>query len=147
MNIRWTFPILLALLGVPVTGSLGCQPTATTGGLESARARLRALADERLREHGLARSRTIAKARLYSTTGSIPDLSKVSSSRWLAGWSRLEEREDHVNDVVMGGVMGLVMGHTMANDGEPIRLFGGAILPFVDSVTGAGGLVWVTQFD
>ena len=46
----------------------------------------------------------------------------------------------------MGGIMGLVMGHAIANDGEPIRLFGGEILPFVDPAAGAGGLAWVKHF-
>lgn len=64
----------------------------------------------------------------------------------LVGWSRLEDGEHYLSDVVMGGIMGLVMGHTIANNGEPIRLFGGEIQPFVDPATGAGGLAWVTHF-
>ena len=64
----------------------------------------------------------------------------------LVGWSRLEDGEHYLSDVVMGGIMGLVMGHTIANDGEPLRLFGGEIQPFVDPIVGAGGLAWVTHF-
>ncbi len=64
----------------------------------------------------------------------------------LVGWTRLEDHEHYLSDVVMGGVMGLVIGHTIANDGQPPTLFGGHLAPYVDPWMGASGIAWVKQF-
>ena len=61
-------------------------------------------------------------------------------------YSRLEDGEHYLSDVVMGGVLGLVIGHTVANDGEPPRLFGGTILPYADQASGAMGIAWAKSF-
>lgn len=64
----------------------------------------------------------------------------------LVAWGRLEDGEHYLSDVVMGSVMGLVIGHTIAGDGEPISLFGGEIKPFVDPASRSTGLAWVKHF-
>ncbi len=60
-------------------------------------------------------------------------------------YARLEDGEHYLSDVVMGGVLGLVIGHTVANDGEPPQLFGGTIAPYADPVSGATGIAWVKR--
>ncbi len=63
----------------------------------------------------------------------------------LVAYERLESGEHYLSDVVMGGVMGLVIGHTVAGEHE-FELFGGEIVPYVDPYTGSSGLAWVTHF-
>lgn len=62
----------------------------------------------------------------------------------LVGMSRLEDGEHYLSDVVMGGVMGLVIGHAVAGEHD-FELFGGKILPFMDPNTGSSGLAWVKE--
>ncbi len=62
------------------------------------------------------------------------------------GYSRLEDQEHYLSDVVMGGILGLVVGHTIANDGEPPQLFGGSITPYADPRTASTGIAWVKSF-
>lgn len=64
----------------------------------------------------------------------------------LVGMSRLEDGEHYFSDVLMGGVLGLVVGHTIANDGKPPELFGGMLTPYVDPHAGATGVAWVKRF-
>ena len=61
-------------------------------------------------------------------------------------YARLEDRTHYLSDVIMGGVLGLVVGHTIAADGEPIELFGGRIVPYADQRSQSSGLAWVKQF-
>ena len=63
----------------------------------------------------------------------------------LVAIERLEDGEHYFSDVIMGGVMGLVIGHTVAGEHE-LRLFGGEILPYVDPQTGSSGIAWVRHF-
>jgi len=60
-------------------------------------------------------------------------------------WTRLEDREHHLSDVVMGSVLGLVVGHTVAAGGEPPKLFGGEIFPYADPMTGSTGIAWMKR--
>lgn len=61
----------------------------------------------------------------------------------LVAYGRLEENEHYLSDVVMGGVLGLVVGHTIANDNQPPELFGGRIVPYADPHTASTGLAWI----
>lgn len=63
----------------------------------------------------------------------------------LVAYERLEDGEHYLSDVVMGGVMGLVIGHAVAGERE-LELFGGRIMPYADPESGASGLAWVKQF-
>ena len=63
----------------------------------------------------------------------------------LVAYERLESNEHYLSDVVMGGVMGLVIGHTVAGEHE-FRLFGGEIVPYVDPYAGTSGIAWVRHF-
>ena len=63
----------------------------------------------------------------------------------LVGYERLESGEHYLSDVIMGGVMGLVIGHTVAGDRE-FELFGGEIQPYVDPYNGSSGIAWVKHF-
>ncbi|MCB9866811.1 MAG: phosphatase PAP2 family protein [Phycisphaerales bacterium] len=58
---------------------------------------------------------------------------------------RLDDGEHYASDVVMGAVMGLVIGHTVAGEHE-IELFGGRIVPYADPQTGASGIAWHLAF-
>ncbi len=60
-------------------------------------------------------------------------------------WTRLEDREHYLSDVVMGSVLGLVVGHTVASGGEPPKLFGGEIFPYADPMTGSTGVAWIKR--
>lgn len=61
----------------------------------------------------------------------------------LVGYSRLEDGEHYLSDVLMGGVLGLVIGHTLAADGQPPTLLGGRLVPYVDPPTQSTGIAWV----
>ena len=63
----------------------------------------------------------------------------------LVAIERLEDDEHYLSDVIMGGVMGLVIGHTVAGEHE-FKLFGGEILPYADPNTGSSGIAWVKHF-
>ena len=63
----------------------------------------------------------------------------------LVAMERLEDGEHYLSDVIMGGVMGLVIGHTVAGEHE-FTLFGGEIVPYVDPNTGSSGIAWVKRF-
>jgi hypothetical protein len=60
----------------------------------------------------------------------------------LVAYARLEDHEHYFSDVVFGGVLGLVIGHTVAADEEPLKLFGGDIVPYVDALSGRSGVGW-----
>lgn len=63
----------------------------------------------------------------------------------LVAMERLEDGEHYLSDVIMGGVMGLVIGHTVAGE-HKFEVFGGEILPYADPHTGSSGIAWVTHF-
>jgi membrane-associated phospholipid phosphatase len=63
----------------------------------------------------------------------------------LVAYERLESGEHYLSDVVMGGVMGLVIGHTVAGEHE-FELFGGEVVPYVDPQTNSSGVAWVRHF-
>ncbi len=63
----------------------------------------------------------------------------------LVGYERLESGEHYLSDVIMGAVMGLVIGHTVAGE-HKLEFLGGRIAPFVDPYTQTSGLAWVKSF-
>jgi hypothetical protein len=63
----------------------------------------------------------------------------------LVAIERLDDNEHYLSDVLMGGVMGLVIGHTVAGQHE-FKLFGGEVLPYADPNTGSSGVAWVKHF-
>jgi hypothetical protein len=63
----------------------------------------------------------------------------------LVAMERLENEEHYFSDVVMGAVLGLVVGHTVAAE-EELELFGGEIVPYADPITGSTGIAWVKHF-
>jgi len=63
----------------------------------------------------------------------------------LVAMERLEDDEHYLSDVIMGGVMGLVIGHTIAGE-HKFELFGGEILPYADPNTASSGIAWVKHF-
>jgi membrane-associated phospholipid phosphatase len=58
---------------------------------------------------------------------------------------RVDDGEHYFSDVVMGAVMGLVIGHTVAGE-HKLELFGGEIVPYADPTTGANGIAWHVSF-
>lgn len=58
---------------------------------------------------------------------------------------RLDDDEHYLSDVLMGSVMGLIIGHTVAGD-HKLEIFGGEIKPYSDPNIGATGLVWHKRF-
>jgi membrane-associated phospholipid phosphatase len=63
----------------------------------------------------------------------------------LVAMERLEDEEHYLSDVIMGGVMGLVIGHTVAGE-HKLELFGGEVVPYASPHTGSSGIAWVTHF-
>lgn len=66
----------------------------------------------------------------------------------LAGFgafTRLDDREHHLSDIVFGAALGWVIGHTVATGHEP-EIFGGKILPYADPVNATAGLMWAKSF-
>jgi membrane-associated phospholipid phosphatase len=53
------------------------------------------------------------------------------------GIERLDDREHYFSDVVMGGVMGMVIGHAVASGRDP-EFFGWKVLPYANPDSGAG---------
>ncbi|HEY3243914.1 MAG TPA: phosphatase PAP2 family protein [Phycisphaerae bacterium] len=64
----------------------------------------------------------------------------------LVGIARLEDHEHYLSDVLFGGVLGLVVGHTVAAD-KPLELFGGTIIPYADPYTASTGVAWWKKID
>jgi hypothetical protein len=64
----------------------------------------------------------------------------------LVAMSRLDDEEHYFSDVLMGAVLGLVVGHTVAGE-EQIEVFGGHIVPYADPDTGSAGIAWVKHFE
>jgi len=60
----------------------------------------------------------------------------------LAGIQRLDSREHYLSDVVMGGVLGTLVGHSVASGRDP-ELFGWKICPYVNPDTGASGIAFM----
>lgn len=63
----------------------------------------------------------------------------------LVAVGRIDTDEHHLSDVVMGSIMGLVIGHTVAG-GKPIEVAGGRIIPYTDPGFGATGIAWHRRF-
>jgi hypothetical protein len=64
----------------------------------------------------------------------------------LVSIQRLEDHEHYFSDVVFGGVLGLVIGHTVAAD-KPLELFGGRIIPYADPQMQSTGIAWWKSID
>ena len=65
----------------------------------------------------------------------------------LTGWvatGRLEDREHWLSDVIFGGVLGAVVGHSVAR-GRMIEVGGFTVLPYVHP-EGGGGIMFAKQF-
>lgn len=63
----------------------------------------------------------------------------------LVAVERLDNGEHYFSDVVMGGVMGLVIGHSIASEHE-LEIFGGRLVPYADPYQGATGIAWHFEF-
>lgn len=66
----------------------------------------------------------------------------------LVGYQRLDSRVHDFSDVVFGGMMGYIIGTSIARDGkaEFPELFGMKVIPYVDPETGASGLALYKQW-
>ncbi len=53
------------------------------------------------------------------------------------GWQRVDSREHYLSDVIMGGVLGLVVGHSVASGRDP-EFFGWKIVPWASPDGGVG---------
>ena len=63
----------------------------------------------------------------------------------LVAHERVEDGEHYFSDVVMGGVLGLVVGHSVASGRDP-EIFGWKILPYA-STQGGAGVAFVKTLD
>lgn len=53
------------------------------------------------------------------------------------GWQRVDSREHYLSDVIMGGVLGLVVGHSVAMGRDP-EFFGWKVVPWASPDGGVG---------
>jgi hypothetical protein len=63
----------------------------------------------------------------------------------LVAIQRLDDRDHWFSDVIFGGAMGWVVGHTVAGGRLP-EINGGQIVPYVDPLTGCAGVAWWKSF-
>jgi len=54
---------------------------------------------------------------------------------------RLDDKDHWLSDVIFGGALGWVVGHTVAGGRLP-EIGGGEIVPYVDPLTGSAGVAW-----
>ena len=64
----------------------------------------------------------------------------------LVAIERLDDDEHYLSDVLMGAVLGMVVGHTVAGEKE-LELFGGKVVPYADPNTGSTGVAWVKSIE
>jgi membrane-associated phospholipid phosphatase len=63
----------------------------------------------------------------------------------MAGWVGFERMDDHqhmFSDVLFGGVLGLVIGHSVASGHLP-QIAGGTLVPYADPVENSAGFAWI----
>ena len=63
----------------------------------------------------------------------------------LVAYERLESNEHYFSDVIMGGVLGLVIGHTIGAEHE-LNILGGTIEPYINPESQTSGIAWVKHF-
>lgn len=80
----------------------------------------------------------------YGPWVGIPALSLAG----LVGYQRLDSRQHDLSDVVFGGVMGYVVGSSIARDGKARfpEIWGMQVVPYSDPETGAAGLALWKRF-
>lgn len=80
----------------------------------------------------------------YGPLAGIPSLALAG----LVGYQRIDSRAHDFSDVVFGGMMGYVIGTSIARDqkAELPELFGMTVIPYVDPATGASGLALYKQW-
>lgn len=64
----------------------------------------------------------------------------------LVAMERLDDDEHYLSDVLMGAVLGMVVGHTVAGEKE-LEIFGGKVVPYADPNTGSTGVAWVKSIE
>lgn len=63
----------------------------------------------------------------------------------LVAAERIDSGEHYISDVVMGGVLGLVIGHTVAAGREP-EFYGWKLVPYVSPYSGGTGVAFAKTF-
>lgn len=90
-----------------------------------------------------------------SSSFTVAEVLNVSYGPWvgvpsyalatLAAFGRIDDREHDFSDVIFGAVLGIVIGHTVA-DGHHPEIFGGEITAYVSPESGASGIAWSKSF-
>lgn len=90
-----------------------------------------------------------------SSSFTVAEVLNVSYGPWvgvpsyalatLAAFGRIDDREHDFSDVIFGAVLGIVIGHTVA-DGHHPEIFGGEITAYVSPESGASGIAWAKSF-
>ena len=80
----------------------------------------------------------------YGPLVGIPSLALAG----LVGYQRIDSRTHDLSDVIFGGMLGYIIGSSIARDGkaEFPEFFGMTLIPYSDPQTGAVGLALVKQF-
>lgn len=80
----------------------------------------------------------------YGPLAGIPSLALAG----LIGYQRIDTRAHDLSDVIFGGMLGYIIGSSIARDGkaEFPEVFGMTLIPYSDPQTGAAGLALMKQF-
>ena len=80
----------------------------------------------------------------YGPLAGIPSLALAG----LIGYQRIDARSHDLSDVIFGGMLGYIIGSSIARDGkaEFPEVFGMTLIPYSDPQTGAAGLALMKQF-
>lgn len=77
---------------------------------------------------------------LHEAYGPVVGVPMYGVAGWVA-FERLDDRKHMFSDVIFGGMMGLVIGHSVASGHLP-QIAGGNIIPYADPVEGTAGIAW-----
>lgn len=80
----------------------------------------------------------------YGPLAGIPSLALAG----FIGYQRIDSRRHDFSDVIFGGMLGYIIGSSIARDGkaEFPEIFGMTLIPYSDPQTGAAGLALMKQF-
>lgn len=77
---------------------------------------------------------------LHQAYGPVVGVPMYALAGWV-GFERLDDRKHMFSDVIFGGVLGLVIGHSVASGHLP-QIAGGHIIPYADPIDGSAGIAW-----
>jgi membrane-associated phospholipid phosphatase len=78
---------------------------------------------------------------LHRAYGPVVGVPMYTIASWV-GFERLDDRKHMFSDVIFGGMLGIVVGHSVASGHLP-QIAGGTVLPYADPVSNSAGFAWI----